>query len=247
MSVKSEKSDKSLLSDVCLKRKVGEIAAVRCLSIAKSRINRCCQTSVTSKTQGNRCCLMSVKSEKSDKSLLSDVCLKRKVGEIAAVRCLSIAKSRINRCCQTSVTSKTQGNRCCLMSVKSEKSDKSLLSDVCLKRKVGEIAAVRCLSIAKSRINRCCQTSVTSKIHGNRCCLMSVKIEKSDKSLLSDVCLKQKVGEIAAVRCLSIAKSRINRCCQTSVTSKTQGNRCCLMSVKSEKSDKSLLSDVCLK
>ena len=70
-SCSSEKSGKSLLPDVCHQQKLREIVAVRCLSKAKSRINRCCQMTVKKKSRKN-----------------------------AAVRCLSIAKSRLNRSCQ---------------------------------------------------------------------------------------------------------------------------------------------------
>ena len=49
-----------------------------------------------------------------------------------------------------------------------------------------EDAIDRRLAAAKSRGNRCCQTSVTS--------------EESRKSLLPDVCHQRKLGEIAAAR-----------------------------------------------
>ena len=49
-----------------------------------------------------------------------------------------------------------------------------------------EDAIDRRLAAAKSRANRCCQTSVTS--------------EKSRKSLLPDVCHQRKLREIAAAR-----------------------------------------------
>ena len=64
-----------------------------------------------------------------------------------------------------------------------------------------EDAIDRHLASAKSRGNRCCQTSVTS--------------EKSRKSLLPDACHQRKIDKIAAARCLSITKTRGYRCCQT--------------------------------